>query len=122
MVRELPHQSAGGRRQGCNVAGRSRGDFHAHKPAALDPEALKRLAGTYETATGFKFNVLLKEQDGNLYLVAPGQPEQQLIPYKGLTFRIPEFSDVVFEFVSENGQIKAIKQRSSGGEVVCTRK
>ena len=91
------------------------------KPDTLDSKTLALLAGTYETQTGFKFQVVLKE-DGGLYLVYPGQPDELLIPYKGLTFRIKLFSDVVFEFVMENGQVKSLKQRDPGGENVFTRK
>lgn len=91
------------------------------KPETLDAKTLALLAGTYETQTGFKFQVVLKE-DSNLYLVAPGQADEKLIPYKGLTFRIKLFSDVVFEFVMENGQVKSLKQRDPGGENVFTRK
>ena len=91
------------------------------KSEALDPKLLQQLAGPYETATGFKIQVALKE-DGNLYLVVPGQPEQMLIHYKGLQFRIKEFSDLVLEFVMENGRVKAIKQRDPSGEYVLTRK
>jgi hypothetical protein len=87
----------------------------------LDSKILEQLAGTYETATGSKFQVVLKE-DGGLYLVFPGQPEEKLIPYKGLQFRIKLFSDVVFEFVMENGQVKSLKQRDPSGEYVFTRK
>jgi len=91
------------------------------KPETLDAKMLALLAGTYETQTGFKFQVVLKE-DGNLYLVFPGQADEKLIPYKGLIFRIKLFSDVVFEFVMENGQVKSLKQRDPGGENVFTRK
>ena len=91
------------------------------KPGTLDSKTLALLAGTYETQTGFKFQVVLKE-DGGLYLVYPGQPDELLIPYKGLTFRIKLFSDVVFEFVMENGQVKSLKQRDPGGENVLLRK
>ncbi len=91
------------------------------KPEALDLAVLQRLAGTYETPAGVKFQVVLKG-DGNLYLqqyrVLSEQPDAKLIHYKGLTFRVAEFSDVVFEFVEENGQIKALKQRSPAGEVL----
>jgi CubicO group peptidase (beta-lactamase class C family) len=80
------------------------------RPVTVGPDLLARLAGPYETATGFKFSVVLKE-DGSLYLAFPGQPEQALLPYKGLTFRVKEFSDVTFEFVVENGVVKALKQR-----------
>jgi hypothetical protein len=43
-------------------------------------------------------------------------------PYKGLKFRIPEFSDVVWEFVLENGQAKALQRRDASGEFTFTRK
>jgi hypothetical protein len=91
------------------------------RPQTLDTTVLKQLAGTYETPTGSKFQVLLKE-DGGLFLLFAGQPEQKLVPYKGLKFRIPEFSDVVFEFVVENGQAKALKRRDASGEFTYTRK
>ncbi len=91
------------------------------KPETIDPKLLKQLAGTYETPTGEKFQVVLKE-DGGLYLVFAGGSEQKLIPYKGTKFRIKEFSDVIFEFVVENGQVKSLKQRDPSGENVFTRK
>lgn len=91
------------------------------KPETLDPKLLKQLAGTYETPTGDKFPVVLKE-DGSLYLAFTGRSEQKLIPYKGLKFKIKEFSDVIFEFVIENGQIKSLKLRNPSGENVFTRK
>jgi hypothetical protein len=91
------------------------------KPAALDPELLKRLAGTYETPTGARFQVILKA-DNTLWLKFPGENEQALLPYKGLQFRIKEFSDVTFEFVIEGGQVTALKQRDPSGENVFKRK
>jgi hypothetical protein len=91
------------------------------KPETVDPKLLAQLAGTYETATGSKFKIVLKE-DGSLFFVAPGQPEQLLRPYKGLMFRVKEFSDLVFEFVVENGTVKALKQRDPSGEYTFTRK
>ena len=92
------------------------------KPEALDPKLLQQLVGTYETTNGFKFHVVRKEEDGGLYLVFPGQPDQKLVPYKDLKFRVPEFSDLVFEFVVENGQVKALKERGPSGEYIHTRK
>jgi CubicO group peptidase (beta-lactamase class C family) len=91
------------------------------KPEALEPDLLKRLAGTYETASGYKFRVTLKE-DKILYLMFPGQPAEKLIHYKGLKFRLKEFSDLIFEFVIEKGEVKALKQRDPSGEFVFTRK
>jgi CubicO group peptidase (beta-lactamase class C family) len=91
------------------------------RPERLDASVARQLAGTYETPTGSKFQVVLKE-DGGLFLLFTGQPEQKLVPYKGLKFRIPEFSDVVWEFVVENGQAKALKRRDASGEFTYTRK
>ncbi len=92
------------------------------KPALLDADLLRRLAGTYETPTGVEFQVVLKEEDGSLYLEYPGQPEEKLVYYKAMKFRVPEFSDVMFEFVGEKGEIKALKQIDPSGEYVFTRK
>ncbi|MBI3665039.1 MAG: serine hydrolase [Acidobacteria bacterium] len=91
------------------------------RPSTVDPKLLQQLAGTYETPTGFKFQVVLKE-DGSLYLAFPGNPEEKLIPYKGLQFHVKEFSDLVWEFVVENRQVRALKQRNPSGEFVFPRK
>jgi CubicO group peptidase (beta-lactamase class C family) len=91
------------------------------RPQTLEPQLLSRLAGTYENPTGVKFQVVLK-QDGSLYLVMPGEPEEKLIPYKGLQFHVKEFSDLVWEFVMENEQVKALKERDPSGEVVFPRR
>jgi CubicO group peptidase (beta-lactamase class C family) len=91
------------------------------KPATLDAATLQKLAGTYETPVGVKFEVVLKE-DGGLYLRFAGQSDEKLIPYKGLKFRIKDFSDVVFEFTVENGAVKSLKQVDPAGETVFPRK
>jgi hypothetical protein len=41
---------------------------------------------------------------------------------KGLRFRMPQFSDEIFEFVMENGQVKALVQKSPNGEFPLVRK
>lgn len=84
------------------------------KPAALDAATGQRLSGTYETPSGAKFQVAYRP-DGMLYVVRIGAPDQKLIPYKGLRFRIPEFADVIIEFVEENGQITGLRQITPGG-------
>jgi len=91
------------------------------KPETLDPKLLAQIAGTYETPTGYKFQVVLKE-DGGLYIVYPGEPEEKLIPYKGLKFRIPRFSDVILEFVVEDGRVTSLKQRDPSGEYAFIKK
>jgi len=85
------------------------------RPEAPDAELLHRLAGTYETPTGFKFHVVRRVEGGGLYIAFPGQPDQKLIPYKGLKFRVPEFSDRVFEFVVEDNKVRALKERGPSG-------
>jgi hypothetical protein len=91
------------------------------KPETLGPRLLEQIAGTYETPTGYKFQVVLKEDLG-LCLVYPGQPEEKLLPYKGLMFRIEHFSDVILEFVVENGRVTSLKQRDPSGEYVYIKK
>jgi hypothetical protein len=84
------------------------------KPAAIDAATGGRISGTYETPSGAKFQVAYRP-DGMLYVVRIGAPDQKLIPYKGLRFRIPEFADVIIEFVEENGQITGLRQITPGG-------
>jgi hypothetical protein len=91
------------------------------KPEKLDPKLLGRLSGTYETPTGVKIQVTYQETSG-LALVSPGAPPLPLSQVKGLRFRTPQFSDVIFEFVVENGQVKAMKQKAPGGEFSFPRK
>ena len=91
------------------------------RPETLDPAVLRGLAGTYETPTGTKFQVVLKES-GSLVLVLPGQPERRLIPYKALKFHVPEFADEIWEFVVQNGQATAVRQRDPSGEFTYPRK
>lgn len=85
------------------------------KAQTVDAAILEQLAGSYETPGGAKFKVVAK-QGGSLAIVFPGSPEDELIPYKGLQFRTKEFSDVVFEFVMEDGHVKSLKQRDASGE------
>ncbi len=90
------------------------------RPPALDPAQGQRLAGTYETPSGFKFQVVLRPGNG-LYLISSGQPDEKLIPYKPLKFRKEEFADAVVEFVEENGKITGLKQIDPSGEYVSKR-
>ena len=91
------------------------------RAVTLDLATVKLLPGTYETPSGAKFQVALKE-DGGLVVLLPGQPETKLLPYKGLQFHVKEFSDLTVEFVVENGQVKAMKQRDPSGEYVFPRR
>jgi hypothetical protein len=85
------------------------------KPLTLDPSLLEKLAGVYLTPSKVKFEVQYQPGSG-LSLVFPGGPPQKLIPVKGMQFRTPQFADIIFEFVVENGQVKALKRRDPSGE------
>jgi len=85
------------------------------KPETLDPTLLEKLAGTYITPTKVKFQVLYQPGTG-LSLAFPGEPPRQLVPIKGLKFRTPQFADVIYQFVMENGQATALKERDPSGE------
>jgi hypothetical protein len=91
------------------------------RPELPDAKLLHRLAGTYETPTGVKFQVILKT-DGNLYRAFPGGREEKLLPYKGLKFHVKDFSDELWEFAVENEQVKALKHSDPSGVDVYPRK
>jgi CubicO group peptidase (beta-lactamase class C family) len=86
-----------------------------HKPATLDASLLEKLAGVYLAPGNVKFQVLFQPGAG-LSLLFPGNPPRQLIPVKGLQFKTPQFSDEIYEFVMENGQVKALEARDPSGE------
>ncbi len=91
------------------------------KPEKLDAELLEKLAGTYVLPNGVTFEIVLKNGT-DVYLRNIGQEDQKLTHYKGLKFRIEAFSDVIFEFVVENGTVKALKQIIPAGEYVFPKK
>ncbi len=85
-----------------------------------DPKTLQQYTGKYEIG-GAVLEVTLKE-DTFLYLTVPGQPIYQLTPYQTHKFRIKGFTDIVIEFVVENGKVIAMKQRDPSGEYEFKRK
>ena len=85
------------------------------KPEVLDPKLLEKLAGTYLTPSQVKFEVLY-QPGGGLSLVFPGGPPQKLIQVKRFEFRTPQSGDTIYEFVLENGQVKALRERDPSGE------
>ncbi len=90
------------------------------RPENLKTEILQQLVGTYETATGFKIQVVLRESS-TMYLVIPGQSDEKLIAYKDFKFRIQQFYDVIFEFLIKHNQVSYLKQKTPDGELVFTR-
>ncbi len=91
------------------------------KPDTIDPKLMSQIPGTYETPTGFKIQVSLAA-DGKLSLVLPGQPPIPLTQVKGLVFRTAQFSDRTLEFLVQDGQVKALKQKNPGGEFTFPKK
>lgn len=96
--------------------------FTRRVPAELSAvTTLRQYAGTYETPTGGKFEVVLKE-DGTLGLVFPGQPFQALLPWRPQRFRVKEFSDVQFEFVLSGGRVTELRQIDASGTLTFVRR
>ncbi|HEV8599243.1 MAG TPA: serine hydrolase [Gemmatimonadales bacterium] len=90
--------------------------FTRRVPAALSSAAtLNQYLGTYETANGGKFDVVLRP-DGTLAIQYASGTFQNLIPWQPRRFRIKEFPDVVFEFVLANGRVTELRQTDPGGE------
>jgi len=85
------------------------------KPEAIDPSLLEELAGVYLTPSKVKFEVRYQPGTG-LSIAFPGAPPQRLVHLKGMQFRTPLFADDIYEFVVENGQVKALKEREPSGE------
>jgi len=85
------------------------------KPEALDASLLEKLAGVYLTPSKVKFEVRYQPGTG-LSIAFPGAPPQKLIHVKRMQFRTPLFADDIYEFVLENGQAKALKERTPSGE------
>jgi hypothetical protein len=86
------------------------------KPETIAPSLLTQMAGEYQTPTGTKLQVRYQPASG-LSLVAHCAPPVPLTQVKGLRFRTPQFADVVFEFVVDGGQVRALKRRDPGGEL-----
>jgi hypothetical protein len=96
--------------------------FVRRVPAALSAmTTLRPYAGTYETPTGAKLEVVLKE-NGTLGVVSPGQPFQALTPWKPHRFRVKEFSDVVVEFAVSDGRVTEMRRTDPSGEYRFPRK
>jgi len=85
------------------------------RPEALQAILLEKLAGVYLTPSKVKFEVRYQPGTG-LSIAFPGAPPQKLIHVKGMQFRTPLFADDIYEFVLENGQVQALKERTPSGE------
>jgi CubicO group peptidase (beta-lactamase class C family) len=90
-------------------------------PVMRDPTALGALVGTYEAATGVRFQGVLKDA-GRLVLVSATGTETELDPIKPWVFRVKAFSDVRYLFVMEDGSVTALKVITPAGEFINVRK
>ena len=91
-------------------------------PAALsNVTTLRQYLGTYETASGGKFNVVLRP-DNSLAIQYPDGTFQNLLPWQPHRFRVKEFADVTYEFAVANGRAVELKQVNPSGEYTSTRK
>ena len=96
--------------------------FNRRVPAALTSAAtLKQYLGTYETASGGKFDVVLRP-DNTLALQYANGTFQNLIPWQANRFRIKEFPDIVFTFTVVNGRATELRQADPSAEFRFVRK
>jgi len=91
------------------------------KPDSIDPKLLAQIPGAYESPSGLKIQVA-PAANGKLSLTVPGQPVIPLIQMKGLVFRTPQFSDATLEFMTQNGQVTALKRKDPEGEFTFPKK
>lgn len=90
--------------------------FTRRVPAALSSVAtLRQYLGTYLNASGGKFDVVLRP-DSTLAIQYASGTFQNLIPWQPARFRIKEFPDVIYEFVSVGGRVTELKQSDPSGE------
>ena len=54
--------------------------------------------------------------DGVLALQYPSGTFQNLIPWQPARFRVKEFADVTFEFITKNGAVSGLKETDPSGE------
>ena len=96
--------------------------FTRRVPAALSTaESLRQYVGTFVTPNGGTFDVVLRP-DGTLALLYANGTFQNLIPWQPRRFRIKEFADVTFEFVTTGDKVTSLKQTDPSGEFVFTRR
>jgi len=96
--------------------------FVRRVPPALSAAAtLRQYVGTYTTPSGGKFDVVVRP-DGTLALQYANGTFQNLIPWQPHRFRIKEFPDMVFEFLSVSGKVTELKQSDPSSEYRFVRK
>lgn len=83
-------------------------------------DALRDLTGTYQTVSGAKWQVLMKN-GARLYLCFPGVTDAELVPYKPSRFRIPQFPDRLYTFGSDEDGTSQLRITGPEGRYLLTR-
>ncbi len=81
--------------------------------ALSDPMVLERYVGKYKLAAAV---LEVQLTGGSLWLVAPGSPRFELLPYKPAVFKAKEFADLTFQFAVQNLVATSLVQRDPSGE------
>ena len=75
-----------------------------------------------ETPTGTTFQIAYPGEDLACPWSSRAHLQCRVVRSKGTQFRTPQFSDLTFEFVIVNGEVKSLRQRSPDGEVAFPKK
>jgi CubicO group peptidase (beta-lactamase class C family) len=86
----------------------------------IDAGLAAQLAGTYATPSGYKCQVVLKNE-AQLYFVEPGQLDRPLNPYRTLEFRSPSAANVIYRFAMAEGVVNGMVYKTPTGEYPLTR-
>lgn len=96
--------------------------FVRRVPAALASLAtLRQYVGTYQTANGGTFNVVIRP-DSTLAIQLSDGRYQQLLPWQPNRFRIKEFADVTYTFTMADGRATEVVQTDPSGQHRSVRK
>jgi CubicO group peptidase (beta-lactamase class C family) len=79
----------------------------------MNKEFLQKFAGKYELM-GIVVTITLRGEN-TLTAVVPGQPEYELVPYKGMEFNLKNLQGYSVEFSEENGKVVKLTFKQPNG-------
>jgi len=79
----------------------------------MNKEFLQKFAGKYEIA-GIAVAITLKGEN-TLFATVPGQPDYELVPYKGTEFNLKALQGYSVEFIEENGKVTKLVFKQPNG-------
>ena len=79
----------------------------------MKKEFLEKFVGKYELM-GIVVSITLKGEK-TLYAIVPGQPEYELVPYKGMEFNLKNLQGYSVEFYEENGKVTKLTFKQPNG-------